>query len=272
MDIDELRKQPHLSHSGISDYIECGLLYKFARIDKIKRPFRSDALELGSTIHKVLADFYQAKMIGEILPLDELQQLFETYWKKTAENKGDIKYKAGKDYKSLLQEGKHLLKAYYDRLPEEDYRVLAIEEPFQFTIEGIAVPIIGIFDLVEEDESGAVIITDWKTSSKAYSLADVDKSLQLTLYHLAVQMNGYSDREILLRFDCLIKTKTPTFDQYYTVRTEKDSRRALKKIQRVWEGITKGIFIPNDQSWKCKYCTYKSSCEEWFEGGQNDAS
>jgi putative RecB family exonuclease len=77
---------------------------------------------------------------------------------------------------------------------------------------------------------------------------------------------GYSDREILLRFDCLIKTKTPKFEQYYTSRTETDEKRAVRKINEVWRGIYKGVFIPNDSTsnWKCKGCAFKKPCDEWF--------
>jgi putative RecB family exonuclease len=64
-----------------------------------------------------------------------------------------------------------------------------------------------------------------------------------------------------------VKTKTPKFEQYYTTRTETDELRLIRKIQRVWEGISKGVFIPNDTSWKCKTCPYKQACDKWFLNG-----
>ena len=84
---------------------------------------------------------------------------------------------------------------------------------------------------------------------------------------MAAKANGHADKEILLRFDCLIKTKTPKFDQYYTSRTESDFKRAEKKIGEVWRGISNGVFVPNDdsQNWRCKNCSYKKHCNEWFE-------
>ena len=48
MDIKELRKQPHLSVSSINSYIECGLQYKFSKIEKQKPDFLSDNLVFGS--------------------------------------------------------------------------------------------------------------------------------------------------------------------------------------------------------------------------------
>jgi putative RecB family exonuclease len=63
----------------------------------------------------------------------------------------------------------------------------------------------------------------------------------------------------------LIKTKTPKFEQYYTTRSEVDERRLAKKIIQVWDGISKGVFVPNDGHWKCKGCAYKKACDEWLE-------
>jgi putative RecB family exonuclease len=265
MDISELRKKPHLSASGISDYIECGLRFKFGRVDGIKPEFTSDALVFGSTIHKVLEMFYRGKMEGVKLSLPEILTGFEEHWKKAAEGNSRIHYKEGKSFASIMEEGKSLIATYYHKLPEDDFTVLGIEEPFSFTIPGVPIPFIGVIDLVEEDESGTVIISDFKTSSKAYTVDEVDSSLQLTLYGMAAKANGYQGRDVLLRFDVLVKTKIPKFEQYYSTRCEKDERRATRLIQKVWEGIQKGVFIPNDTSWKCAFCEFKAQCNEWFD-------
>jgi putative RecB family exonuclease len=263
MEINELRKKTHLSASSISTYLDCGLLYKLGRVLKLQPEIRPDALEFGSIIHKVLAEFYRHKLEGEIVPLFDLQILFEAWWRKATENGPEITYKDGKNAEILLQEGKNMLSAYYQKLPRDDFQVIAIEEPFQFTLPNLPVPIIGVLDLVEEDESGAIIITDWKTASKSYSTDDIENHLQLTVYNMAAKANGYRDREILLRFHCLIKTKAPRFEEYFTTRSELDEIRAAKKIRLVWEGISKGVFIPNE-SWKCKGCSYKNACDDWF--------
>jgi putative RecB family exonuclease len=265
MDIAELRKMPHLSASAINDYIDCGMLYKLGRIDRLPLESVSDALVFGTVVHKVLDEFHQEKLIGNLLTLKDLHQGFEKHWRDQAEGRADIQYAEGKSFDIHLMQGKELLTTYYQKLPKDNFRIVAIEEPFSFTLPGLSVPVIGVFDLVEEDESETLIVVDWKTSSRAYSADEVDKNLQLTLYQLAVKQNGYSDREILLRFDCLIKTKTPKFEQYYTTRSEVDERRLAKKIIQVWDGISKGVFIPNDGHWKCKGCAYKKACDEWLE-------
>jgi putative RecB family exonuclease len=269
MNLMELRKKPHLSASGINDYLDCGLLYKFGRIDRLKPDSRPDAMEFGSTIHKVIAERHQRRMQGNSILLTDIQKRFEMHWMKAAKSKKNIKYKEGKDFETLLAEGKVLLDVYYRNIPDDPFSILAIEEAFAFTINGLSVPIIGAIDLIEEDPSGTIIVSDFKTAGKAYSTDEVDKNLQLTLYHMATKANGFKDREILLRFDCLIKTKNPQFKQFYTIRSEADTTRVVKKILKVWEGITKGVFIPNDTSWKCKGCAYKKQCDAWFEKQDN---
>ena len=43
MVLSELRKTPHLSASSVGEYVECGLLYKLGRIDRIPMEFKADA-------------------------------------------------------------------------------------------------------------------------------------------------------------------------------------------------------------------------------------
>ena len=265
----ELRASPHLSASSISDYMECGLLYKFSRVDKIPVERTSYNMVFGSAIHRTLEKYYQAKMNLHHKPLSFLLDEFELEWKTAYEENPQIHFYDGEDFVSCLERGKGLLTAFHHDHPEDNFMVLATEHSFRFEIEGVDMPIIGAMDLIEQDNGGNIIITDFKTASKAYSRDDVDKSLQLTIYYLAAKMNGFEGREILLKFDCLIKTKKPKFEQYYTSRNDEDIQRTTKKIQSVWQGIQKGVFIPNDTSWKCGYCSYKKQCNAWFNQEEN---
>ena len=265
MDLIELRKQEHLSASSINAYVECGLQYRFSRIDRCKPDYDSDSLLFGSAIHQAVAEFQQKRIWGETMSLEDIQSCFESYWRHSAENNDRVKYKNGKSFNALLQEGHALLRAYIESQPKEKFNVLAVEQPFVLEIDGLGIPLIGAIDMIEEDAQGTIIITDLKTASKAYSTMEADNNFQLTVYHLAAKRNGFADREILLKLDCLIKTRTPKFEPVYTVRSEEAEQRAIKKIKQVWDGIQKGVFIPNEGGWKCDYCSYKSYCDNWFQ-------
>ena len=139
----------------------------------------------------------------------DLHERFERYWKAAAEGQENIQYAEGKDFKTLLMEGKELLTTYYHKCPHDQFKVISIEEPFSFTLEGCPVKIIGAFDMVEEDVAETIIVVEGKTSGRAYSANEVDRNFQLTLYQMAAKANGHADREIMLRFDCLIKMRSP---------------------------------------------------------------
>jgi putative RecB family exonuclease len=262
MELAELREKPHLSASSIGTYIECSLKYKLARIDNLKPDFISAALVYGSTIHKVLESYHQARKHNEKLPLSYLLELYEKYWENELKARENIRFKSGVTAEILLNEGKSLLTVYYDRYPCE-YRVIDTEMPFSFTLENLPIAIIGAIDLLEEDEDGSIIITDHKTSGRAFSIGEVERNLQLTIYQLAMR-EAYPDREIILKLDALIKTRKPKFEQFYTFRDEEAEQRLKRKIAAVWQGIEREVFIPNEESWFCGSCEYKTHCNEWF--------
>ena len=140
MVLSELRKTPHLSASGIGEYVECSLLYRFGRIDKLPFEFRSDNLEFGTVIHRVLGEFYQARMTGDRMPLNDVHSLFEESWRAVAELNEEIRYSNGKDFQSLLINGIDLLTAWYHKLPDDNFRVLSVEEAFSFNIKDLPLP------------------------------------------------------------------------------------------------------------------------------------
>jgi len=134
MNLSDLRQQPHLSASSIGEYVECSLLYKFGRIDRLPMEFKSDALEFGTCIHRVLEQYYSAKMIGEKMLLKDVHQIFETTWKGIAQDRDDIRYSGDNDHKALLMYGKDLLTTWYSKLPDDQFTILAIEEAFSSEI------------------------------------------------------------------------------------------------------------------------------------------
>ena len=164
MVLSELRQQPHLVRIVHREI--CRLLIAYTNSDvsigclwnSNQRPWI-----FGTCIHRVLEQFYSARMIGEKMLLKDVHQIFETTWTGIAADRDDIRYNGDNDFKSLLMYGKDLLTAWYNKLPDDGFTILAIEEAFSFTLPGIPIPIIGAMDLVEEDSAGTIIITDFKT-------------------------------------------------------------------------------------------------------------
>jgi putative RecB family exonuclease len=243
------------------------MLYRLSRIDRVKPEFVSDAMAFGTCIHRTLKEYYRQKMNGDRMPLNEVKDRFQHHWRSYAEINGDIRYAPGKNYESYLGTGVDLLTTWYDGISDDDFQVLAVEEAFSFDLPNLPVPMIGAIDLVLKDPSGSIIIVDHKALGRSYSVDEVDSNLQLTVYHMAAKANGYADQEILLRFDCLLKLKTPKFTECYTTRDENDEQRLIRIAQSVYQAIDKGIFVPNPLSFRHKNCAYKNACDRWFQQG-----
>jgi putative RecB family exonuclease len=270
MELSDLRQKEHLSASSISTYIDCSLQYYFSRVKRLPMEFVSDALSFGTVIHLVLAEFYRSKMTGDKMSLKDIHESYRQHWKQEAEDRTDIQYADGKDFKTYLSTGVDLLSAWFNKLPDDSFEIIGVEESFTIESPELSVPIIGAMDLVEQDDAGTIIITEHKTGSKSYSADEIDQNMQMTLYQLAARTNGFADREILLKLDCLIKTKTPKFESYWTTRSKIEEKRLIRKIQTVWNGINNKVFIPNDTSWKCKGCSHKKACDSWFLKGGDE--
>ena len=261
-----LTEEPHLSASSIQKYIDCGLMYRFSKVDRLEPEFTPGVLLFGSAIHWAIAHINQGRKVESTLVLSDVLECFEDKWSSSVKKNPNIKYSKGKNFEILMGEGKRFLEVYFNSLEEDDpFKVISIEEPFSFTIPGLPVPIIGITDCIEEDKSGTIIITDYKTKAKAYSEKELENELQLTLYQMAMKASKFRNREIMLRFVVIIKTKKPRIEHYWASRSELDEKRLAKKAVQVWEGISKGVFLPNDGHWKCNNCQFSKACEAWSE-------
>jgi len=258
----ELRSSPHLSNSQLNCFLGCGLQFYFKYQLGLPERFRSSALVLGSATHRVLEDYYSALVGGEVLSSDDLQELFELRFQWICASGEDVRYKKGEDYQCLVEKGKSLIKCFSENLPEEDARVLFVEEAFSIDLPGVELPVVGAMDLVLETDD-SLIVVDHKTAARAYSNVDIDLMEQLTLYKMAIAELYPNDKEVLLRLDVLVKTKEPRLEQYWTSRDWLDQQRLIKKYQVLESSIKAGNFIPVDGGFRCGGCSYTEECKQW---------
>ena len=238
----------HLSYSQISLYLECPLKYKLVYLEAEGDGPRPAALVFGKAIHRALAAFYRDAMDGEPFRLKALLAAFADAWEDECA-RCEVAFREGEDYQGLLALGKAMLGVFSrTAMPQ---RVLGVELPFEFRLEHpfrdaeTSVPIRGVIDLIEEDENGTLWVVDHKTAGRAYSEKQIGGDLQLLIYAAAVrQLDVVAGRDVMLRFDVLLKGKRPRFLQYRTQRDARDVARLFEIVEGVWKAIEAEAFYP----------------------------
>lgn len=174
--------------------------------------------------------------------------VFSAAWAAEAE-KQEILFGEKEDFASLLVLGQEMLRV-FARMAHP-LKVIAVEVPFEFKLEHprtgkeFHIPIKGVIDLIEEDENGTLWVVDHKTASRAYSDDQVAGDLQMLIYAAAVkQLDVVGGREALLRFDVLLKTKTPHFLRYCMRRDDRDRERLFEIVVGIWKAIEAEAFYP----------------------------
>ena len=160
-----------------------------------------------------------------------------------------------------------MLKAFYEKVSPR--RILEVELPFSVDLiqrEGLAplpFKLSGIFDLIESDEEGDLIIVELKTASKRFTDDQLDLDLQGTLYSYALNQKGFhtDGGDTLVRYDLLLKQKKPALESYYAIKGRVHYQWAFQLIRKVLKAVDSGIFFPVP-SWYCKDCPFGTACQQ----------
>jgi len=81
-------------------------------------------------------------MVGDRLLLKDVHESYRQHWTNRVKDRSDIKYSDQKDF-ILLNRGVDLLSAWFNKLPADNFEVIAVEEAFVFEIAGMPYPSLG---------------------------------------------------------------------------------------------------------------------------------
>ena len=254
-----------ISKSQLMTYLQCPRKYRYHYVEGRDWEFVPATLAFGSAIHKAAARFYvHFQRFQRIAPLEDVLLEFQDAWSK-ATTEQPIRFSGKLNEEELTGRGIELLKLFHAEIqPREIY---GVELPFLVDLvdpdtgEISDVKFVGYLDLVEKDEDGTAIVVEIKTSAKRYSETEGENKLDGFTYAYAMKQMGIvsSEEPLLIRYDVLIKTKTPGFQQIYYNRGPEDDRRFLLQIREVLAGIEAQVFYPNF-SWASGSCPFQSTC------------
>lgn len=248
-------RPPYLSVSQVTTYLGCPRKYKFRYIDKLEPEKRSAELALGSAVHSAIDWWMTERREGRSPTPEATQKLFAVDWlAQTATNEYDFEDSSPEEYRVL---GNQLVALFLGRFAAESPAVNS-EERFEVflvnprTGEPLPVPLVGVFDLVNEDGIGEIKTTARKSSPDAWGL-------QLAAYSLAWRATrGTKPR---MRVIQLIKTKVPKIEVCDADITERDEAWFCEVAVGAYDSILLGAFHPVP-GWMCGGCEYWKACRK----------
>ena len=237
------------------------MLYAFRYHFKLKPESDSIPLTFGSAIHAAAAQMFISKQNGNVISLEEVREAFKLEWSLSCKAANKLTFSDDEESDKLEKQGMDLMECLYCNF--EDVEIVAVEKPFKVMISGISKMFIGAFDLVLKID-GKIVIVDIKTSKCRWNKSKADKSIQATAYAYAWYKHTGVIPEV--RFDILVKNKTPVYETHSTFRNERSFQRYIKLLQTIQNAIQQGIWYPNEDSFYCSSCSHKIACSSYGIG------
>lgn len=239
----------YLSYSQIQTYDLCPLKYKYRYVLKIPT-VASAAASLGQSVHETLRYFYDRVKKGEKPTAALLMELLDQYWLPLGYNSKVHEEKAKAEARQMLT---IFLKKGFDPkvLPEETEQIFTIKVTADLKIGGK-------IDRIDR-ANGAMEIIDYKTG-KVPPQKEIDKSLQMTVYALAVTDEGLWQQDInnlTLSFYFL-----KTGEKLSTKRDRDDLEKARQELRQKRDEMATSEFLPRKGN-HCDFCEFKFLCPAW---------
>ena len=240
----------HVSHSQISMWLRCPQQWEYRYVRGLKAP-PSSALILGGAYHSALeVNFKQKINSGEDLPVDSCLDAFSDSWNYRLKETETILWE-NKDQNMIKDQGINLVRE-YQITTSSSVQPVKVEETYIKEVAGVK--FLCIVDLVNVQEE----VIDHKTSARAYTQEDVDKSLQANAEAFAL------GRGIAFQNHVAIKTKVPRIQIVKSYRTSADIDWWYLMVARILIHMKSGIAPPNPTQWSCsgKWCGYHNLCRK----------
>ena len=205
----------YVSPSRLSLWLKCPLAFRKRYLEGLQSA-PTPSLFVGKIVHSVLAHIYRLRIAGHTCTPDDMPRFVADAWKYTMEVEPCFFDEDEQEEKARYQV-LGLVTTYLNSIPVQEERPVAIEKRYEvplidpMTDEHFGITLVGIADLILEEEGGYVI-TDFKTAATS-ALCDMQHELQLTAYAYLVR-NIIEQDELRCEVRQLVKTKSPKVNVY----------------------------------------------------------
>jgi len=247
---------PHLSPSSMSTFRQCPLKFKYNKIDKIPDPSGKEAL-MGNFVHDVLEELYG--LPPEDRSQEQAQSLARSIW--DGQNWGQRVHPLVPDeeeYRMFRWKAWWCIENLWKIENPEHVEPDGLEYELNGEVSGVKLK--GFIDRFTMDESGGVVISDYKTGKVPREQYVDDRFLQLRIYGTLVDtldIGRTASLELLYLKDG-VKFEVP-FSEEVLINTSAYVRDVKDDIDKA---CATGDF-PAQKSVLCGWCSYKGICPLW---------
>ena len=243
-------KNQHLSYSRLSRFETCPLSYRLHYIEK-KQAEPGLPLRFGKTIHAVLE-----RLIKEVVDDERTGTLSEPRAIELYREAWGAEQLTGID---VFAEGLAILRRFIADQGVVDHRdVLAIEKEFRLPVGPFEV--LGFIDRVDWIDDETVEVIDYKTNHQLFTRDEVDTSLQMSLYEVAVRRLWPWAKKVKLTFWMLRHGV-----RQETTRTEEQLADALAYVETLGRQTETATEYPARLNTNCSYCDHRKQCPAYAE-------
>ncbi len=248
------------SYSALNTYQQCPLKFKFQEIDRIRVPKGIEAV-FGNIVHNCLKFMFERSPLYPAL--DEVIGRFANLWqeKEVANINPD-------EEKAYYEDGISILKNFYRLNQPWNFNVLDLESRFEVLIPDSQAKeehiLAGIIDRIDKTADSSFEIIDYKTSRRLPSQENLNKDLQMSIYHLGIsrrwphlEPNNIKLSLYFLKHGEKITTSRSLED------LEKTKTFVVGLINEIKKRIENNFDFPPFPSPLCGWCGYKPMCPMW---------
>jgi putative RecB family exonuclease len=235
----------HLSFSRADLFERCRRAYAFRYIEDLPS-LPAPERDFGKAIHAVCERIVNEHVLGQRvgrLSEERALELFEEEW--------GIAHLNGS---GLFEDGIAILRRFVADEGHLDFQsVLAVEKPFELTLGGYKV--VGYIDRIDRTGADTVRVDDYKTYRNPPPRDDVEASLQLSLYELAVRRIYPWAKHVELGLRLLRQGF-----RMGTRRTPEQLEAAERHFVAIGRAIEAEKTFDASLSTLCSWCDYRASC------------
>ncbi len=236
-----------LSATAIDTYDNCPLRFKLERDWHLPGEV-VPAMQFGHAMHTAMKAYYDSVKVERVLPLEGLLDCFFSAM-------SDEKFEDELQRALYEREGRKELEKFYEARQKEPMpSVMATERPFRVKIGDAT--LIGRMDRIDRLDGNKVAIVDFKTGSPK-SQEDADKSLQLSVYAIAAQAEGFEPAKLAFY-------NLETNLEVETIRDGEELNKQRQKVQEVALAILNEQFDAKP-GFHCRWCGFRTICPETEE-------